>query len=124
MTRHAGGLFLSQSTYARDIFARVDMVSCKPSTILVYTKHKRSTSYNTPFEDSTIYHSLVNTHVHSIKKLLTYILTLIRVDASYLKHLHTFSHSSVETKYKGVEIVIIESCWLYSLLLEFHFPLP
>ncbi|MCI19699.1 copia protein, partial [Trifolium medium] len=44
VTRHAGGLFLSQRTYASDIITRVGMASCKPSATPVDTKQKLSTS--------------------------------------------------------------------------------
>ena len=40
VTKHDGGLFLSQSTYASDITARVGMASCKPSGTPVDTKQK------------------------------------------------------------------------------------
>lgn len=51
MTRHAYGLFLSQSTYTIDIIARVDMALCKPYATLVDTKLKLSTSVGTPYDD-------------------------------------------------------------------------
>src|ERR1044072_2028383 len=58
VTRHAGGLFLSQSTYARDIIARAGMDSCKPFATPVDTKQKLSTASGTPYDDPTLYRSL------------------------------------------------------------------
>lgn len=40
MTRHVGGLFLSQSTYACEIIAHVGIESCKPFATLGDTKQK------------------------------------------------------------------------------------
>ena len=47
VTKHVGGLFLSQSTYASDIIARAGMASCKPSATPVDTKQKLSTTADT-----------------------------------------------------------------------------
>jgi hypothetical protein len=58
VTRHAGRLFLSQSTYAGEIIARAGMASCKPSATPVDTKQKLSTSAGTPYDDPTLYRSL------------------------------------------------------------------
>ncbi|XP_057425895.1 uncharacterized mitochondrial protein AtMg00810-like [Lotus japonicus] len=74
VTRHAGGLFLSQSTYARDIIARAGMTSCNPSATPVDTKRKLSTSAGTPCDDPTLYRSLAGA--------LQY-LTFTRPDISY-----------------------------------------
>lgn len=51
VTRHEGGLFLNQSTYARDIIARVCMTSCKPYDIPVDTKHKLNIYVGTPYDN-------------------------------------------------------------------------
>lgn len=74
VTRQAGGLFLSQSTYARDIIARAGMASCKPSATPVDTKQKLSSSSGTPYDDPTLYRSLAGA--------LQY-LTFTRPDISY-----------------------------------------
>ena len=58
VTRHVGGLFLSQSTYVSEIIARAGMASCKPSATPVDTKQKLSTSAGTPYDDPTLYRSL------------------------------------------------------------------
>ncbi|XP_057444635.1 uncharacterized mitochondrial protein AtMg00810-like [Lotus japonicus] len=75
VTRHAGGLFLSQSTYARDIIARAGMTSCNPSATPVDTKQKLSTSAGTLCDDPTLYRSLAGD--------LQY-LTFTRPDISYV----------------------------------------
>jgi len=85
MTRHDGGLFLSQSTYASKIIARAGMTSCKPSTTLVDTKQKLNTTADTSYDDPTLYQSL--------ERALQY-LTFIRPDISYVVqrvclHMHT-----------------------------------
>lgn len=60
VTKHADGLFLSQSTYSNDIIARAGIASCKPSATSVDTKHKLSASVGTPYHDLTLYRSLVD----------------------------------------------------------------
>ena len=75
VTRHDGGLFLSQSTYASDIIARAGMASCKPFATLVDTKHKLSTTADTSYDDPTLYRSLAGA--------LQY-LTFTRPDISYV----------------------------------------
>ncbi|XP_057437934.1 uncharacterized mitochondrial protein AtMg00810-like [Lotus japonicus] len=75
VTRHAGGLFLSQSTYAIEIIARAGMASCNPSATPVDTKQKLRSSSGTPCEDATLYQSLAGA--------LQY-LTFTRPDISYV----------------------------------------
>lgn len=60
VTIHAYGHFLSQSTYASDIIARVGMASCKPSATPIGTKQKLSTFVVTLYDDPTLYLSLVD----------------------------------------------------------------
>jgi hypothetical protein len=74
VTRHDGGLFLSQSTYASDIIARAGMASCKPSATPVDTKQKLSTTAGTSYDNPTLYRSLA--------RALQY-LTFTRPDISY-----------------------------------------
>ncbi|XP_057450879.1 uncharacterized mitochondrial protein AtMg00810-like [Lotus japonicus] len=74
VTPHAGGLFLSQSTYASEIIARAGMASCNPSATPVDTKQKLCSSSGTPCEDATLYRSLAGA--------LQY-LTFTRPDISY-----------------------------------------
>ncbi|XP_048501601.1 uncharacterized mitochondrial protein AtMg00810-like [Beta vulgaris subsp. vulgaris] len=58
VTRHAGGLFLSQRKYALEIIERAGMASCKPSPTPVDTKPKTSAHASTPYEDPSHYRSL------------------------------------------------------------------
>lgn len=74
VSRHPGGLFLSQSTYASEIIDRAGMQSCKSSVTPVDTKQKLSTSSGTPYEDPSLYRSLAGA--------LQY-LTFTRPDISY-----------------------------------------
>lgn len=74
VSRHPGGLFLSQSTYASEILERAGMTSCKPTATPVDTKQKLSTSSGTAYEDPSLYRSLAGA--------LQY-LTFTRPDISY-----------------------------------------
>jgi hypothetical protein len=56
--KHAGGLFLSQKKYAKQIIERAGMSSCKSSPTPVDTKAKLSGSSRNPYHDPTEYHSL------------------------------------------------------------------
>jgi len=58
VSRHPGGLFLSQSTYASEIIECAGITSCKPSATPVDAKQKLSTSSGTPYEDPSLYRSL------------------------------------------------------------------
>ncbi|KAK2361886.1 hypothetical protein QL285_086993 [Trifolium repens] len=74
VTRHKGGLFLSQRKYAEEIIDRAGMVSCKPSPTPVDTKPKVSAKTGNPFKDPKKYRSLAGA--------LQY-LTFTRPDISY-----------------------------------------
>jgi hypothetical protein len=76
ISRHPGGIFLSQSTYASEIIERAGMTSYKLSATLVDTKQKLNTSHGTPYEDPhpSLYRSLAGA--------LQY-LTFTRPDISY-----------------------------------------
>ncbi|KAF9660817.1 hypothetical protein SADUNF_Sadunf19G0003100 [Salix dunnii] len=58
VTRHSGGLFLSQKKYAEEIIERAGMPSSKPSPTPVDTKAKLSISSGNPYHDPTEYRSL------------------------------------------------------------------
>jgi len=73
VTRHKGGLFLSQRKYAEDIIERAGMSTCKPSATPVDTKPKVGAS-GTPYANPTHYRSLAGA--------LQY-LTFTRPDISY-----------------------------------------
>ncbi|KAB5573078.1 hypothetical protein DKX38_000272 [Salix brachista] len=55
VTRHSGGLFLSQKKYAEEIIERAGMSSSKPSPTPVDTKAKLSNSSGNPYHDPTEY---------------------------------------------------------------------
>jgi len=74
VSRHPGGLFLSQNTYASEIIERAGMTSCKLFATPVDTKQKLNTSSSTPSEDPSLYRSLAGA--------LQY-LTFTRPDISY-----------------------------------------
>ena len=58
VTRHTGGLFLSQKKYASEIIDRAGMSSCKPSPTPVDTKPKLKANSSSPYSDPTLYRSL------------------------------------------------------------------
>ncbi|XP_021856652.1 uncharacterized mitochondrial protein AtMg00810-like [Spinacia oleracea] len=58
VTRHKGGMFLSQRKYAEEIIDRADMSSCKPSFTPVDTKPKVRKDSGAPFDDPSHYRSL------------------------------------------------------------------
>ena len=74
VTRHSGGIFLSQQKYAEEIIERAGMSSSKPSPTPVDTKAKLSMSSGNPYHDPIEYHSLAGA--------LQY-LTFTRPDISY-----------------------------------------
>ena len=51
VTRHDGGLFLSQKKYADEILERAGMSSCKSCPTPIDTKQKLNTKTSTPYED-------------------------------------------------------------------------
>ena len=75
VTRHAGGIFLSQRQYASEIIDRAGMSTCKPSPTPVDTKPKLGTTSTTPYADPSYYRSLAGA--------LQY-LTFTRPDISYV----------------------------------------
>jgi hypothetical protein len=75
VTRHSGGLFLSQKKYAKEIIERAGMSSSNPSPTPVDTKAKLSISSGNPYHDPTEYRSLAGA--------LQY-LTFTRLDISYV----------------------------------------
>lgn len=74
VTRHKGGMFLSQRKYAEEIIERAGMSSCKPSTTPVDTKSKVGATSSATFDAPTLYRSLAGA--------LQY-LTFTRPDISY-----------------------------------------
>ena len=74
VTRHKGGMFLSQCKYAKEIIDWADMSSCKSSPTPVNTNAKVGATSSAAYEDPTLYRSLAGA--------LQY-LTLTRPDISY-----------------------------------------
>ena len=74
VTRHKGGLFLSQRKYAEEIIDRAGMSTCKPSQTPVDTKPKVGATTSAFFDDPSLYRSLAGA--------LQY-LTFTRPDISY-----------------------------------------
>lgn len=58
VTRHVGGLFLSQTKYVAEIIERAGMTSCKPTTMSVDAKPKLTIYYGSPYKDHTQYRRL------------------------------------------------------------------
>ncbi|KAK4358278.1 hypothetical protein RND71_023888 [Anisodus tanguticus] len=84
VTRHVGGLFLSQRKYAAEIIERARMSSYKSISTPVDTKPKLSAAAGVPYEDPTRYRSLVGA--------LQY-LTFTRPDITYaIQHVCLFMH--------------------------------
>lgn len=55
ITRHAGGLFLSQKKYVEEIIERAIISPCKSCPTLVDTKPKLSVKSSTLYEDPSLY---------------------------------------------------------------------
>ncbi|KAK2421141.1 hypothetical protein QL285_031798 [Trifolium repens] len=88
VTRHDGGLFLSQKKYANEILERAGMSSCKSCPTPVDTKPKLSAKTSTPYEDPSLYRSLAGA--------LQY-LTFTRPDISYaVQQICLFMHDPME----------------------------
>ncbi|XP_019102778.1 uncharacterized mitochondrial protein AtMg00810-like [Beta vulgaris subsp. vulgaris] len=75
VTRHAGGLFLSQCKYAEELIERSGMSACKTSPNLVDTKPKLSAQSATLYSNPHLYRNLTGA--------LQY-LTFTRPDISYV----------------------------------------
>ena len=58
VTRHKGGMFLSQRKYAKEIIERADISSCKSTLTPVDSKPKVSANSSVPYADPTLYKSL------------------------------------------------------------------
>ncbi|KAK4364279.1 hypothetical protein RND71_015637 [Anisodus tanguticus] len=58
VTRHAGGLFLSQRKYTSEIIERAGMSSCKSTSTPVDTNPQLSAATGAPYEDPTRYRNL------------------------------------------------------------------
>nr|GEU45352.1 hypothetical protein [Tanacetum cinerariifolium] len=140
--RTSSGLFLSRSTYAREVLERAGMLNCNASSTPVATESKLGPDGDL-VSDPTLYSSLAGS--------LQY-LTFTRPDISYVvqqagcpstrrstsgycvflrdnliswssKRQHVISRSSAEAEYRGVANAVVETAWVRNLLRELHMPL-
>ncbi|XP_060182800.1 uncharacterized mitochondrial protein AtMg00810-like [Lycium barbarum] len=98
VTRHAGGLFLSQKKHAEEIIERASMSSCRPSATPVDTKPKLSATSTSPFKDPSLYRSLAGA--------LQY-LTFTRPDISYaVQQICLFMHNPMEVYMNSLKRIV------------------
>ncbi|GJV07078.1 retrovirus-related pol polyprotein from transposon RE1 [Tanacetum coccineum] len=91
------GIFLSQSKYAHDILARAHLLDAKPATTPLSTS-AYFTSQGTPFNDPTLYRSLVGA--------LQY-LTITRPDLSYaVNQVSQFLHAPMQDHFQAVKRIL------------------
>ncbi|GAA0175756.1 transmembrane signal receptor [Lithospermum erythrorhizon] len=103
------------------------MSSCKPPATPIDTKLKLGAVSGTPFEDPTLFRSLVDwawcpdTHKSTSSFCVFLGDNLISWSS---KRQTTVSRSSAEVEYLEVANVVCEACWLGNLLLELRHLLP
>ena len=98
VSRHAGGLFLSQRKYAEEIIERAGMSACKPSPTPVDTKSKLSASSELSCSDPSLYRSLAGA--------LQY-LTFTRPDISYaVQQICLFMHQPMDTHMQALKRIV------------------
>ncbi|XP_060190854.1 uncharacterized mitochondrial protein AtMg00810-like [Lycium barbarum] len=98
VTRHAGGLFLSQKKYAEEIIERASMSSFRPSATPVDTKPKLSATSTLPFKDPSLYRSLAGA--------LQY-LTFTRSDILYVvQQIFLFMHNPMEVHMNAPKCIV------------------
>ncbi|GJU76881.1 retrovirus-related pol polyprotein from transposon RE1 [Tanacetum coccineum] len=91
------GIFLSQSKYAHDILARAHLLDAKPATTPLSTS-AYFTSQGTPFNDPTLYRSLVGA---------LYYLTITRPDLSYVvNQVSQFLHAPMQDHFQAVKRIL------------------
>lgn len=88
VTRHSGGLFLSQKKYAEEILERTGMSACHSSATPVNIKQKQSAISSSPYANPT--------HYRSLGGALQY-LTFTRLDISYaVQQICLFMHNPMD----------------------------
>ena len=98
MTRHAGGLFLSQRKYTAEIIDRAGMSSCKSSLTPVDTKPELSATASLPYKDPSLYRSLAGA--------LQY-LTFTRPDITYaVQQVCLFMHDPREEHMTALKRIV------------------
>ncbi|KAJ9547690.1 hypothetical protein OSB04_020233 [Centaurea solstitialis] len=96
--QHQNGLFLSQSTYAKQILARANMSACNPTTTPVDPTSKLSATSGPPVKDPTLYRSLAGA--------LQY-LTFTRPDISYaVQQVCLFMHDPRESHLQALRRIL------------------
>ncbi|XP_050902006.1 uncharacterized mitochondrial protein AtMg00810-like [Lathyrus oleraceus] len=109
VTRHDGGLFLSQKKYANEILQRAGMSSSKSCPTLVNTRPKLSTKTNTSYEDPSLYRSLAGA--------LQY-LTFMRPNITYaVQQICLFMHDPMDDHMHSLRLILcyIQGTSHYSL---------
>ncbi|XP_048498003.1 uncharacterized mitochondrial protein AtMg00810-like [Beta vulgaris subsp. vulgaris] len=98
VSRHAGGLVLSQRKYAEEIIKRARMSSCKPSPTPIDTKPKLSALSDSSCSDPSLYRSLASA--------LQY-LTFTRPDISYdVQQICLFMHQPMDAHMQALKRVV------------------
>ncbi|XP_050909345.1 uncharacterized mitochondrial protein AtMg00810-like [Lathyrus oleraceus] len=98
LTRHDGGLFLSQKKYADEILERAGVSSRKSCPTLVDTKLKLSAKTSTPYEDPSLYRSLSGA--------LQY-LTFTRPDITYaVQQICLFMHDPMDDHMHSLRCIL------------------
>jgi len=98
VTRHDGGLFLSQKKYADEILERAGMSSCKSCPTPVDTKPKLSAKTSTPYEDPSLYHSLAGALQYP---------TLSRPDITYaVQQICLFMHDPIDDQMHSLSRIL------------------
>ena len=98
VSRHAGGLFLSQRKYAEEIIERAGMSACKTAATPVDTKSKLSATCDTPCSDPSLYRSLAGA--------LQY-LTFTRPDLSYaVQQICLFMHQPMDAHMQALKRIV------------------
>ncbi|XP_045831309.1 uncharacterized mitochondrial protein AtMg00810-like [Trifolium pratense] len=121
VTRHEGGLFLSQQKYDAEIIDRAGMSACKPTQTLVNTKPKVSSK---TVADLVFYIDVDWGGCPDTRRLTSGYFVFLGDNLILWssKCQPTLSRSSAEGEYRGVANVVSESCWIRNLLLELHCP--
>ncbi|XP_041011288.1 uncharacterized mitochondrial protein AtMg00810-like [Juglans microcarpa x Juglans regia] len=96
-TPTSGGLFLSQTKYARDILVRAQLLDCKPVTTPMVVAQRLS-SDGSPFTDVTLYSSLVGA--------LQY-LTITRPDITHsVNSVSQYLHAPTNDHFQAVKRIL------------------
>ncbi|XP_057247570.1 uncharacterized mitochondrial protein AtMg00810-like [Beta vulgaris subsp. vulgaris] len=134
VTRHAGGLFVSQRKYAAEIIDRAGMSSCKPSSTPVDTKPKLSSTSSAPYADPSyiavcLYmHDPREAHMLALKRIVRY----LQGNLDHGLYLYPSSVSKLiaytDADWGGGVLIpaglLRAIVFSWNLLLELHCPIP